>query len=176
MAAGVSVLIFPGLGIGTLVILLSVGLIFVGIRSISLVGFSRLSKGLRAVSVAAGIVALILAPIVLLFPGLGELSLVFILSYGLVVYGFSRIFMGYELKGADGLVRGLLVAVGVIDIILSAFVLILPGVALLTLTIILSFAMLLSGAEILYSGAVGRTWLGNLVKDVADEEKKLITV
>jgi len=33
--------------------------------------------------------------------------------------------------------------------------------------------LLVSGVEILISGAVGRTWIGNLVKTVSDEEKEL---
>ena len=60
LVSGVLVIIFPGLGVATLVILLSIGLIFAGIRSISLVGYSGLSKGLRAVSAIAGIISVIL--------------------------------------------------------------------------------------------------------------------
>jgi len=44
----------------------------------------------------------------------------------------------------------------------------LPTVALLTLAVILSMVLLLSGAEMIVSGAIGRTWLGDLVK-AADE-------
>jgi uncharacterized membrane protein HdeD (DUF308 family) len=173
MLSGVLVLVFPGLGIGTLVILLAIGLIFVGIRSIAVVGFSRIPKNLRAVSVIAGIISLILAPIVLLFPGFGALSLIFILGYGLIAYGISRIYMAYELKRTESSLRGLMAAAGVTGIILSIFVLILPGIALLTLTVILSVALFIIGVEILVSGAVGRTWLGDIVKDISDEEKEL---
>jgi uncharacterized membrane protein HdeD (DUF308 family) len=170
---GVIVLAFPGLGVATLVVVLSIGLIFAGIRSISIVGFSRLSKGLRIVSAIAGIVSLILAIIVILFPGYGALTLIILLAYGLIVYGFSRIFLACTLKSADGWLRGVIAAVGVLDIILSVVVIALPGLALLTLTVILSLVLLVSGAEILISGAIGRTWLGNLVKAVSDENNEL---
>ena len=170
---GFLVLAFPGYGVATLVLLLSIGLIFAGIRSISLVGHGRLSKGLRAISAMAGIISLILAFIVVLFPGYGALTLIVFLSYGLIAYGLSRIYLSYTLKATYGWIRGLIVAVGVLDVILSAVVLALPGVALLTLTLILSLVLLVSGAEMLVSGAVGRTWLGNLVKAVSDENKDL---
>lgn len=173
MMFGVLVLAFPGYGVATLVFLLSIGLIFAGVRSISIMGLGRLSAGLRAVSAIAGIISLILAFIVVLFPGYGALTLIVFLSYGLIVYGFSRIYLSYTLKATYGWIRGLIVAVGVLDVILSAVVLALPGVALLTLTLILSLVLLVSGAEMLVSGAVGRTWLGNLVAAVSDENKKL---
>lgn len=153
---GVLVFIFPGFGIATLVIMLSIGLIFAGIRAISLAGYSGLSKGLRVVSVIAGIISLILALMVLLFVGYGVLTLLIFVSYGLIVYGFSRIFLGYTLKKTASWFRGLMVAVGVLDIILSVVVLALPGLALLTLAVILALVMLVSGAESIVSGAVGQ--------------------
>jgi uncharacterized membrane protein HdeD (DUF308 family) len=169
--SGILVILYPGLGIGTLVILLAVALIFVGIRSIAIVGYSRISKGLRAGSVIAGILALIIAPIVLLFPGLGTLSLIFILGYGLLAYGLTRIYIAYELRKTEAPAMGYMVAVGVIDIILSILVLVLPDIALLSLAVILALAFLVIGAEMLYSGVVGRTWLGNVMHDIAGEEK-----
>jgi uncharacterized membrane protein HdeD (DUF308 family) len=169
---GVIVLAFPGLGVATLVVVLSIGLIFAGIRSISIMGFSHLSKGLRMVSAIAGIVSLILAIIVILFPGYGALTLMILLAYGLIVYGFSRIFLAYTLKSADGWLRGVIAAVGVLDIILSVVVIALPDLALLTLTVMLSLVLLVSGVEILVSGVVGRTWLGNIVKVVMDDGHK----
>ena len=50
-----------------------------------------------------------------------------------------------------------MIAVGVLDIILSVIVLALPGLALLTLAIILALVMLMSGAESIVSGIVGHT-------------------
>ena len=156
LVSGVLVLVFPGLGVATLVILLSIGLIFAGIRSISLVGHSGLPKGLRAVSATAGIISLILALIVELIAGYGVLSLLILVSYGLIVYGFGRAFLAYRFKETASWFRGLIVVVGVLDIILSAIVLALPGLALLTLAAILALVMLVSGAESLISGTLGR--------------------
>lgn len=169
MLLGVLVLAFPGWGVATLVILLSIGLFFAGIRAISLVGISVLSRGLRVVSTIAGIISLILALLVVLFPGYGVLTLMIIVSWGLLVYGFSRIFLASTLRKRAGWLRGMMVAVGVVDIILSVVVLVLPGLALLTFALILSVVLLVSGAEMIVSGAIGRTWLGDIVKAVKTE-------
>ena len=172
MFSGALVFAFPGLGVVTLVVLLSVGLFFAGIRSVSLAGQNRLAKGMRAVSAIAGVVTLILALAIFLFPGYGVLTLLVFASYGLIVYGLGRLYLAYTLKASVGWVRAMVVAVGVLDVVLSVAVIALPGLALLTLAAILALALLLVGAESLVSGAVGRTWLGNLVKAETAENKE----
>jgi uncharacterized membrane protein HdeD (DUF308 family) len=169
LVLGILVLVFPGWGVSTLVVLLSLGLISAGVRSISLVGYSDLSGSLRAVSVIAGIISLIVALLVLIFPGYGVLTLIFFVSSGLLLYGVGRVFLAYKLPGTVGWLRGMIAAVGVVDIILSVLVLVLPGLALLTLTVILALGLIVSGVEMVISGANGRTWLGELVKAAEDE-------
>jgi len=166
---GILVLVSPSWSISTLIILLSFGLFFTGIRSISLVGFKSLSSSLKALSVISGITSLILAVVVLLLPGYGLLTLLILVSFGLMVYGFGRIFLASVLKTTLGWVKGMMVAVGVVDIILSVLVLVLPKIALLTFAIVLAVVLLVSGAEMIASGAIGRTWLGDLVKAAKDE-------
>ena len=169
MVVGVMVFAFPGWGVSTLVFLLSIGLIIVGIRSISLVGYSGLPRGLRAVSTISGIISLILAGAVLIFPSYGVLTLMVFVSFGLLIYGVSRIFLAYSLKSTISGLRDLIVAVGAIDVILSVLVLVLPSLALLTFAVILALAFLVSGAEMIVSGAIGRTWLGEMVKAIREE-------
>ena len=166
---GVLVLIFPSWGISTLVILLSFGIFFSAIRSISPVGYSGLSKGLRAISVIAGIISLIFAALVLVFPGFAVLTLLILVSTALLVYGVGRIFVAYTLKTTASWIKGLMVVVGIVDVILSFVVFVLPGLAVLTFAAILALALLISGAEMVVSGAIGRTWLGDLVEAAKDE-------
>jgi uncharacterized membrane protein HdeD (DUF308 family) len=166
---GILVLVLPGWRVATLVALLSIGLIFAGIRSISLAGYTILSVGLRAVSAITGILSLILALLVLIFPGFAVLTLIIFVSFGLLVYGVGRVFLAYALKETIGWIRGMIAAVGMIDIILSVVVLALPNLALLTLSIILALVLLVSGAEMIVSGAIGRTWIGDLVKVAAND-------
>jgi uncharacterized membrane protein HdeD (DUF308 family) len=169
MVLGFLVLVFPGWGVSTFVILLSCGLIFAGLRSMFLVGFDSLPTGLRVVSVIAGILMLIMAFLVSIFPGLAILTLLTLVSVGLIAFGISRIYEAYTLKTMASWIRGMIAAVGVIDIILSILVLVLPGLTLLTLTVFLAFVLIISGAEMIVSGANGRTLLGDLVKAAEDE-------
>ncbi len=168
MVFGVLVFIFPGWGVGTLVLLLSIGLFFVGIRSISLLGYGSLPNSLRILSAISGIISLILAALVALFPGYGELTLLILVSFGLMVYGFGRIFIAYMFETTVAWIRGMMVGVGVLDVILSVLVIVLPGFALLTFAVVLAVVLLVSGAEMIVSGAIGRTWLGDLVKAAKD--------
>ncbi|HVO36611.1 MAG TPA: hypothetical protein VMT01_00380, partial [Candidatus Acidoferrum sp.] len=108
-----------GWGVGTLVVLLSIGLFFAGVRSISLLGYSSLPNSLRILSAISGLISLILAALVALLPGYGELTLLMLVSFGLIVYGFGRIFIASTLKATVGWLRGMMVAVGVFDVILS---------------------------------------------------------
>lgn len=169
IASGILVLGYPGLGVGTLVILLSIGLIFAGVSSISIAGYSLLAGGIRALGIISGIVCLILAFLVIFFPNYGASTLIIFVSFGLLVYGISRITLATSLKGTEGWIRGMIVAVGVIDLILSVVVIVLPSVALLTLAFILAFVLIISGIQTIISGAVGRTWIGEIVNAVTNE-------
>jgi len=169
MVLGVLVLVFPDWGVSTLVVLLSFGLMFAGFRSISLVGYSDLSGVVRAVSAISGIITLVVALLVFVFPSFGALTLILFVSSGLLVYGVGRVFLAYKLTETVGWLRGMIAAVGVIDIILSIAVIVLPGFALLTLAVILALSLLVSGAEMIVSGVIGRTWIGAIVKAIEDE-------
>ena len=166
---GITVLIYPDWGVATLIVWLSFGLIFLGIRSIALVGVKGLSNGSKVVSVITGILSLILAFLVIIFPGYGVATLIWFVAFGLLIYGIAMIVLAYVLKATPGYTRGWMVAIGVLDVILSVLVLLLPGASLLTLVIILAVVLLVSGVEMIVSGAIGRTWLGNLVESIKKE-------
>jgi hypothetical protein len=166
---GVLVFAFPEWGVSTLVILMSVGLFFIGFRSIALLGLKCLTKSIKILNAITGIISLVLAALVVVFPGYGIVTLLTFVSLALVVHGFGRLFLAYALKEATSLIRGLMVAVGVVDVILSIVVLFLPGLALLVFASVLGVLLIASGAEIVASGVIGRTWLGDFV-DAAIKE------
>jgi len=169
MILGILVLIYPQWGVSTLVLLLSIGLVFVGIRSIGVLGDGDIPNSIKALSAITGIICLILAVLVIVFPNYGTATLLYFVSFGLLVHGFGRLFLAYSLKGAPNSIRGGMVAVGVVDVILSIVVVFLPGLALLTLAAVLAVLLLVNGAEMIASGVVGRTWLGTLVEAVKKE-------
>ena len=84
---------------------------------------------MRAISVIAGIISLIFAALVLIFPGFAILTLLILVSAALLVYGVGRIFVAYTLKTMASWIKGMMVAVGIVDVILSFVVFVLPGLA-----------------------------------------------
>ena len=169
MASAVLVFIFPVWGVVTLVLILSIGLFFLGFRSISLVGHGGSLKSHKVLSAVTGIMTLILALLVIIFPAYGVVTLLMFVSFGIMIYGFGRLFLAYAVKTAAGWIRGLMAMVGIIDVILSILVLLLPGFALLTFAAILSLMLLISGAESIISGIIGHTWLGDTIETVKKE-------
>ena len=169
---GVLVFAFPEWGVSTLVILLSVGLFFIGFRSIALLGLKGLTKGIKVLNGVTVIISLILAALVVVFSGYGIVILLTFVSLALFVHGFGRLFLAYELKETTGLIRGLMVAVGVVDVILSIIVLFLPGLALLVFARVLGVLLVVSGAEMVASGVIGHTWLGDFVDAAMKEIQK----
>jgi uncharacterized membrane protein HdeD (DUF308 family) len=161
---GILVFAFPGWGVTTLIFLLSVGLFFIGFRSIALVGLKDLPTGIKVLTAVTGVISLILAALVVVYPGFGLVTLLTFVSFGLLVHGSARLILAYALKETVSWVRGLMVAVGVANVLLSIAVLFLPGLALLVLTSVLAVLLLLSGAEMVASGVIGRTWLGDFVE------------
>ncbi|MDA4122720.1 MAG: DUF308 domain-containing protein [Thaumarchaeota archaeon] len=170
LVSAVFVLADPGLGVATLVIILSVGLILAGIRSLSLWGYGGMARTHRTLSAVWGVLAIIFGIIVAIFPGLALLTLIELFAIGLLIYGVGRLSLAMSLKATSSGARGLIVVVGVLDIILSVAVLALPGVALLTLAFLLGVGLLFIGVEMLISGINGRTWLGQVVNEA---EKKM---
>jgi uncharacterized membrane protein HdeD (DUF308 family) len=167
----VAVLVYPGLGIATLIVLLYIGLILAGVRSVSLIGMSFLSKTIRLIGLVSGLVSIVLAVVVAIFPAVAALTLIILLSFGLLVYGLGRLTVAYSLKASYTWVRALVAAVGVLDVVLSVAVLVLPGVALLTLVFLLGLVLFVSGAEILVSGALGRTWISAVLTPATESTK-----
>jgi len=164
----ISVFVFPALGVATLVVLVAAGLIFAGARSVVVSGYGRLSKSLRALAAITGILSIVLAFFVMAFPGLALFSLITLLCFGLIFYGVGITSVAYSHKAMPTGMRGAMATVGVLDIILSVTVVLLPGVALLSLVAILGLALFLAGMEMCVSGAVGRTWLGDVAKAADD--------
>ena len=155
IAAGVIVLAMPGLAVLTLLFLLSFALFFLGIvRIVHSWDAKFWSKGHRALHAVAGVVAVILGAVFILFPGLGATTLVFLLAIAVLFYGIMSLVIGGS--GVAGVLstwrRALLVVVGALSVLLSLIVIAFPGVGLLTLAVMLSVSFLLNGIESIMSG------------------------
>ena len=94
---GIIVFLFPLLGIGTLVFMLAFGTMIYGIVSVAIgASLSRLTKGVRALVLLAGILAVILSVIVLVSPAVAILTLIFLLSVSFMVNGIESIVLAFE--------------------------------------------------------------------------------
>jgi uncharacterized membrane protein HdeD (DUF308 family) len=97
IAIGIIVFLFPLLGIGTMVFMLAFGTMIYGIASVAIgASVSGLTKGLRALGVLTGILAIFLALIVLVSPAVAVLTLVFLLSVSFMVNGIESIVLAFE--------------------------------------------------------------------------------
>src|SRR5579864_3128064 len=157
LVAGIWVIIYPGLAVLSLILLLSVGLIFLGWRDVLLGAMGRFLPGwLRAVNIALGILAFILSVIVIAEPGFAVLTLVLLLYVALFVRGVSGIALGAAGNLFSTMHRAASVIAGVLSIVLAIVFLALPGLAIATLVLLLSIGLLATGLEAIAAGAMGR--------------------
>ena len=97
IAIGAVVLLFPLLGIGTLVFMLAFGILAYGIVSATIgATVTRLSRGVRALVLLSGILAILFSVIVLVNPAAAVLTLVFLLSVSVMVNGIESIVLAFE--------------------------------------------------------------------------------
>ncbi len=96
---GAVVLVFPLLGIATLVFLLALALLAYGIVSLVIGGSAAarlISKWKRALLVIVGALSVIFSLIVLVYPGIGLVTLVVWLSVAFLLNGIESIISGIE--------------------------------------------------------------------------------
>lgn len=157
LVAGIYVLAYPSVAIATLILLLAVGLIFLGWRDIVLGAMGKfLPSWLRAANIVLGISAFILSVVVIAQPGFAVLTLILILYVALFVRGVAAVAMGAAGKQFSTMLRGLSAGVGILSIILAIVFLALPALAVATLVVLLSFGLLVTGLESIAVGAIGR--------------------
>jgi len=152
IAAAFVILAEPGLGILTLVLILSLALLVLGV--------SRLARGLshhlftkrhRALDVIAGVLSIILGLVVLADPVLGASTLVLLLAFAAMIYGITTIVLGGLATRLPKWSRGFLVITGIVSVIFSFVVLDFPALGALTLVVMLTVSFLVSGIESIVS-------------------------
>ena len=156
LVAGIWVLAYPGLAVLTLILLLSIGLIFLGWRDILLGAMGKyLPKWLRAADIIFGVLAFVLSVVVIASPGVAVLTLVTILYVALFVRGVAGLSMA-AVKMIAPRLRAASAAVGVLSIILAIVALAYPGLAIGALVFLLSVGLLFVGIEAIAAGVIGR--------------------
>jgi hypothetical protein len=157
------VLAQPGLAIFTAVKILSIVLLFVGIESTAVGTFSRYVRtSSRFSNIALGASAIAFSILVMtLLPPPPILFSIFLAGFTLLFNGIGGIMQGMGGQGISRWFRAPLIGVGVVIIAISGLIIAHPidfGARLLA--VVMSFALLIIGLEIIAIGIVGRLIVG----------------
>ena len=97
IAIGIVVILLPLLGVGTLIFMLAFATLFYGISSVAIgAAISKITRGVRALVLVSGFLAIVLSLIVLVNPAAAILTLVFLLSVSFMVSGIESIVVAFE--------------------------------------------------------------------------------
>ena len=170
VAAGILVIVYPGLGFFTLVAIVAVGLIFLGWRDIVLGAMGKyLPSWLRAADIVLGVLAFVLSAIVIASPGVAIFTLVVLLYFALFVRGVAAISTAAAARMFSTRLRAASAAVGVLSIILALVILAFPGLLIGTLIFLLSLGLFFVGIEAVAAGLIGR----KIVPMIASVQRKI---
>jgi len=89
------VMLYPSIAAATIVIFIAIGVLIYGFGQIVIGATSgQMSGGLRGLLIAAGVLMVILAIIVIIYPGLGITLLAVLLAIAFIIIGFESIAAG----------------------------------------------------------------------------------
>jgi len=152
IVAAFYVLTRPALAVYTLTLLLAFAMMMIGVsRLVRGLTHQLLSSAHRTLDVIVGILGLILGFAVLTFPLMGALTLIFLLAFATMLYGFESIAIGAIAKRLPNWVRGALVVFGLLGVIFAFIVYAEPAIGLFTLMIFLSASLMVHGFESIVS-------------------------
>lgn len=149
IALSLGVILNPGFGIATLILLLSATLLVVGIERV-VTGFAqsnRSSKLSKFGNIGLGALVALLGIAVLAFPIFATGILIALLAVGLLFIGIARIIHGLTDKNISKWSRGFLVGVGVLSLAVSFTVFAYPALGVLLLTLVLGINLLIIGIQ-----------------------------
>ena len=160
------VLAQPGLAIFTSVKILSIVLLFVGIESTAVGTFSRYlrTSSSRFSNIALGASAIAFSILVMvLLPPPPLLFSIFLGGFAILFNGIGGIMQGMRGHGISRWFTAPLIVVGVLSIAISGLIIAHPiGFGVPLLPVVMSFALLIIGIEIMAMGAVGRLIVGKM--------------
>lgn len=156
LTLGILILFFPAMGLLILVIILAIGLLFLGITRLgTAIAEPGLPGWLRALGIVVGLLAIALWILVLIFPGFALALLVAFLSVGLIFQGISLVGVDGMNQEAPGWARGFGVAVGILLLIFGFLVLFFPFFGLTTAVVFFSIALIIAGISAIAAGITG---------------------
>ena len=159
---------------GLTILLLLIAIILV------LTGFEKTITGLfiahnlRFFTIGLGILTIILAGLALTYPVAAARVLLLILGFSLMVDGFSRIADGLTNKSDKRLVKGFTIAVGLLAIIISVGINIIPFWGKLFISKLIAIDLIIIGGQMIISGTVNVEAGKKKIKEMIKEKVKKI--
>ena len=156
----VFVLLNPVVGFLSIIWLLGILLFVIGIEII--VSHLVTPHRSRFAGIGLGIAILILSLISLIFPLIASIIVITLLGIALLFSGASRIIHGINDKMNKNWKRAFSIAVGIFSIILASMILIFPVFGIAFAGLLIGIALLVTGAQIITIGVMGRSRMDNL--------------
>ena len=163
----------------SLLILIAIVLVFTGFEK-TITGLF-IPHNLRFFTIGLGVLTISLAGLALTYPIAAARVLLLILGFSLMVDGFSRIADGLTNKSDKRLVRGFTIAVGILAIIISVGINIIPFWGKLFIIKLIAVDLIIIGIQMITTGTVnveaGKKKLKEKVKKIfqgheqSDEKK-----
>ena len=139
-------------GLTILLILIAIVLVIAGFEK-TITGLF-IAHNLRYFTIGLGILTIILAGFALTYPIAAARVLLLILGFSLMVDGFSRIADGLTNKSDKRLIRGFTIAVGILAIIISVGINIIPFWGKLFISKLIAVDLIIIGIQMITSGTV----------------------
>ena len=154
-------------GLTILLILIAIILVITGFEKT--ISGLFIAHNLRFFTIGLGILTIILAGLAFTYPISATRVLLLILGFSLMVDGFSRIADGLTNKSDKRLVRGFTIAVGILAIIISVGINIIPFWGKLFISKLIAVDLIIIGVQMIISGTVnveaGKKKLKEMVKE-----------
>ena len=154
-------------GLTILLILIAIVLVIAGFEK-TITGLF-IAHNLRFFTIGLGVLTIFLAGLALTYPIAAARVLLLILGFSLMVDGFSRIADGLTNKSDKRLVRGFTIAVGILAIIISVGINIIPFWGKLFISKLIAIDLIIIGVQMIISGTVnveaGKKKLKEMIKE-----------
>lgn len=151
----------------SMLILIAIILVFTGFEK-TITGLF-IAHNLRFFTIGLGVLTISLAGLALTYPIAAVRVLLLILGFSLMVDGFSRIADGLTNKSDKRLVRGFTIAVGILAIIISVGINIIPFWGKLFISKLIAVDLIIIGVQMIISGTVnveaGKKKLKEMIKE-----------
>jgi uncharacterized membrane protein HdeD (DUF308 family) len=152
LAILLSIVAVTNSGLTFLLILIAIVLVITGFEK-TITGLF-IAHNLRFFTIGLGVLTIILAGLALTYPIATARVLLLILGFSLMVDGFSRIADGLTNKSDERLVRGFTMAVGILAIIISVGINIIPFWGKLFISKLIAIDLIIIGVQMITTGTV----------------------